>query len=201
MGDNDKNAAKNQDTIYIGGNKESVLPLKEYTEMMYDNTIEEMKKRGASQKEIDIVENAKIRAVNAYDEPKTEDREKCKGTRRNLVGELDFEPLMSNLFIVKIGDVPFNMIRYLTINDNKKTVKLSVFETKDFSPYKYFSKNRKQDEITIEYLDVNGATIRTDKIYNAKVKSFINGTLSYENNCPIYGEITFKYKKYVPSAD
>ena len=187
---------KNSTTSSIGA-----MHLKDYTTEMYNNTIEEMKKRGATQEELDVVERAKASSIDAYNEDMPKKSENCGTIKILLNPELNFVPLMSNLFIVKVGEVPVNMVRYLSIDDNKKIAKLSVFETKEFSPFKYFSENRKHNGIVLEHLDMAGNTIRVDKIYRVKAKSLLGGAVCYDNSYPLYTEITFKYKKYVPSAD
>ncbi len=176
--------------------------IKDNTIKMYDNTIEEMKKRGATEDEIALVEHAKEQAIIAYDNQPSEDN-KCP--INTMITEIypwakDFSPLLSNLFIVRIGDVPIHLNRLLVVNHDEKTLTLSSCETEDFSPLNYFLKNKKFDKLEVEYLNPQGKKVRTDTFKSLKAKKFFSSYLSYTHDNPLITEITFQYKEYESSA-
>ena len=181
--------------------------LRNNTEQMYNNTLEELRKRGDSEEKIAIVEAAKESALAAYDSVEVDDGNPYLSKHEILdmfsnIGNVtqNITPLMSNLFIVHIGDVPINLNRLLVVNHDKKTMTLSFYETKDFSPLNYFLKNKKFDKLEVEYLSPQGEKIRTDRFKHIKAKCFFSSYLSYTNDEPLITEITFKYSKYVSSA-
>lgn len=188
----------------------NVDTLKENTIKMYDKTIAEMKERGVSEKEIAIVEKAKADAIASYDyvPTKEEVESAAKGivaknfpidktsTIYNVLGiEKNIEPLMDNLFIVHIGNLPIYLCQSVYDNSEKKTIGLSAIESIHFSPKTYFQTHRKFENMEIEYINALGKTIRVDRYNKVKVKRIENAYLSYESaGRPVTSYITFEYK-------
>lgn len=183
--------------------------LKENTIKMYDNTIDEMEKRGASKEEIDIVKSAKEEAIAAYDyvdEKPHDENEKLPHNcimdmvNRTIGGFYNFVPLMSNMFIIKMGDIPIYLFQSVSVDLGRKEIDVSIFETPTFSPCKYFSEHKEFGEMKIEFLDNVGAIQRIDLFEGLKVKAVHLDSLHYESDHALTAQIMFKYKKYVPAA-
>lgn len=183
-------------------NKNEVAPnIIVSTIKMYDTTIEEMKERGASEADIYLVEQAKEDAIKAYMEPLPEVQKTEEYTTKKLVDNEFFNgTLLSNMFFVTIGEVPTHLIREIWINQDKKFAHLTVYEDEKFSACKYFSDNRKFRKLFIEYIKNENVRVRVDVLEGLKVCSMSTTSLNYESSEPIKTYITFKYKKYVPSA-
>ena len=184
-------------------NKKVICNIKENTAEMYDRTITEMKKRGCSENDIKAVEDAKKETIAAYDNPPCE---YIKHFTNNAINEIypwpkDFSPLFSNLFMVRIGDVPVHLNRLLAINHDEKTLTLSSYETEKFSPLNYFLKNKKFDKLEVEYFNPQGEKVRIDTFSHIKVEKTFSGYLSYIHDDLLMTEITFKFSKYVSSAN
>lgn len=190
--------------------------LKKHTAEMYDKTLSEMRERGASEKEIKLVEDAKKDALAAYDyvpeankqpyiKPDVKVLEITAKTPTNIysaigrqVTELnkDFTPLFKNLFILRIGELPVYLVRFYYDRSIDKTICLSVMEQSDFSPEQYFSDNKKFKTLTVEYLSVVGKILRVDTYEGIRVKVVKNGERSYlSGDKPIETFIELKYKK------
>lgn len=179
--------------------------LKNNTELMYNNTIEEMRARGEDEEKIAVVEEAKRSAMAAYDEELYEDeepyatKEDISDSLRNMAS--NSTPLMANLFIVHIGDVPIYQIRSFYFSPKEKEFSIGFYETKEFASIKYFIENKKFDNVSVEFLSPLGETLRIDRFDSVSVKLIMPDGLSYETDRPIGSYIKFKYKKYVPSAN
>lgn len=184
--------------------KNAVSDLKEQTRLMYEKTIDEMRKRGATDDKLEVVERAKNDAMKAYDLEKNNEENELQ----NFVtiydalegGRKTFAPLMRNLFIVHLGNVPIYLVRsfYFSVNENE--VSVSFYETAEFSPIKYFTENRKFNKIELEFIAQTGETMRVDRFEKVSVKKIMPDGLTYESGEPMGVYIKFKYKKYVPSA-
>lgn len=182
--------------------------LRNNTEKMYDNTLEEMKKRGASEEEIEIVRLAKESAISAYDREEEEVAEEY-ATKYKMSEAIDnigripsfITPLMSNLFIVHIGNVPIYQIRSFYFSPDDKSFSIGFNETKEFSVLNYFTENKKFDGVTLEFLTQLGETIRRDTFKSVSVSKTMVDGLTYEAGRPFGLYIKFNYKKYVPSAN
>ena len=182
-----------------------VTDLKEQTALMYDNTIKEMKERECSPIDIKLVEEAKQDALDAYD------RKPLKIDNPYITKEEVYDllnsnynpsrPMLSNMFLVHVGDAPVYLVKSVYVNVIDKKVSVCFLETKDFSPLKYFTSHKYFEGAKIEYLEKDGTTIRVDELRKLKVKDIHYGGLSYDNDKPIDTYITFKYKKYEPTAD
>ena len=189
-------------------NKEVVQNIKENTIAMYDHTIEEMIKRGATKEEIDIVEKAKADAIAAYDVVPEEEEKACERKfcaaelgKNAINGMYGLVPILSNMFVVKMDNLPIYLFQSLYIDVNKKTVMVRMYETKEFSPYKHFSSHKKFDGMVIEHLNPQGVVERRDEIKGLKVSEISIEPLTYSSEEAWTSHITFKYKEYVPSAD
>ena len=184
--------------------KEPVInSLKENTIKMYDNTIEEMIKRGAPQSDIEVVERAKAESIAAYDY-KVCDKKSGTIVLNNGAQQYQnesFLPLMTNSFLVWMGDVPVYYFRSVFFDLGKKNITFSLYETPTFSPIKYFSEHRKFDKVKIEFINNIGETQRTDCFMGLKLKSCHIDGLCYESERPLTSEISFSYRKYVPTAN
>ena len=190
-------------------NAEVIHNIKENTIKMYDQTIEEMKKRGASEVDIKIVESAKADAVAAYDKPANVDSNAVKyeyitkeyvdsQLGRGPIDEPSFMP--SNLFIVEIGDLPSYFHKSVSFDHKKNEIYLETHESTELSPYFYFKKNKKFGKLVISYLDRTGAVVRTDTFYKVKVKNIHTDGLSYDYDGFIATYVTLKYKKHESTA-
>ena len=185
--------------------KKVIYNIKDNTEKMYDHTIEEMRNKGCSESDIKAVEEAKASALAAYD-MNEEERKSPYVAKNNIldllnnIGCVPMTPLMSNLFIVRIGDVPINQVRSFHFSPDEKDFSIGFYETREFSVIEYFLKNKKFGEVSIEYLTQNGETIRTDVFKSASVDKIMVDGLSYNADSPFGMYIKFNYKKYVPSA-
>ena len=175
---------------------------------MYDHTIEEMIKRGATKEEIDIVEKAKADAIAAYDVVPEEEEKACERKfcaaelgKNAINGMYGLVPILSNMFVVKMDNLPIYLFQSLYIDVNKKTVMVRMYETKEFSPYKHFSSHKKFDGMVIEHLNPQGVVERRDEIKGLKVSEISIEPLTYSSEEAWTSHITFKYKEYVPSAD
>lgn len=184
-----------------------IYNIKVNTEKMYDHTIEEMVKRGCPESDIKAVEEAKANALAAYDMEEEECESPCAtksdvSDLLNTIGRVheNTTPLMSNLFIVRIGDVPIYQVRSFHFSPDEKDFSVGFYETREFSVIEYFLKNKKFGEVSIEYLTQNGETIRTDVFKSASVDKIMVDGLAYETDRPFGMYIKFNYKKYVPSA-
>lgn len=186
----------------VSAKKETVDGIKENTIKMYDNTIEEMKKMGANESEIEIVEKAKASAIAAYDQEPISDGNDYVVKHEvdyRLIPNFETNPIMANLFLLHFENIPEYLVKSIYVGENG-LISICFMESEEFSAVKYFTDNKKFDKLEIEYLNAVGKTIRTDKVKKLKVKKIHYGALSYESNSPIETYITFKYGKYVPSA-
>lgn len=193
--------------------------LKEQTKVMYDNTIAEMEKRGASQQDIEIVKQAKEQTIASYDEdnnviPFNAISAKTApiltppryGTLYDVFNSIrNIEPLHNNLFIVHIGEMPIYVCKSVYCNSKRKEINLTAIECREFSSNDYFEQNKKFKELRIEYLDATGKTVKNEIFSKIKVKAVQAGCLSYEDNgrpIEVYITLTYKNKnKNVPTAD
>ena len=180
------------------------LNLKENTLKMYSRTIEEMSRRGATEEEIKIVEDARDETLAAYDDVQT-DENAIKRTHvfTPLIARIkqDFPIILSNMFIVKLGKIASYLCQALYLDVQKKFITVRMYETVDFSPYRYFTENKKFEQMTIEYIYSTGVVQRHDEVRKLKVKEIHMAPLSYRSEKAWTTEITFKYKEYVPTAD
>ena len=206
---------KIQIVIYMAEKNENAL--KEQTKEMYDNTIAEMEKRGASQQEIEIVKKAKEQTMASYDEdnnviPFNAISAKTAtiltppryGTLYDVFSSIqNIEPLRNNLFIVHIGEMPIYVCKSVYYNSKRKEINIAAIECREFSSNDYFEQNKKFKELRIEYLDAVGKTVKNEIFSKIKVKAVQTGCLSYEDNGrPIEVYITLTYKnKNVSTAD
>lgn len=184
--------------------------LRENTREMYENTLREMKDRGASEADIKLVEQARDEALAAYDYVPTEEDKELKTpiadsgykgflNRILSVGYLreNFEPLLDNLFLVHVGELPIFVVKAYGTNYDEKVLRLTAFETAGFSPEVYFSENKKFDSIKVEFLNPVGAVIRTETFEKVKVVKVEGRWLSYySNGAPVETYINFKYKRH-----
>jgi hypothetical protein len=174
-----------------------------------------MRERGASNEDISLVEQAKEEAIAAYDYvptdlPNKPTLEKTgEEIRANLpqssnvvnISQLfnvtEVEPLIDNLFIVRIGELPINQCSFVFNDIRRKTITIGTFESVGFSPEVYFTKNRKFKKIVLDYLSPHGDVIRTDEFTELKVKEINVGGLRYSSNgSPVSTNIVLKYKKH-----
>ena len=192
--------------------KTNVDTLKENTIKMYDKTIAEMKEHGVSEEEIAIVEKAKNDAIASYDyvptkeekEPKKSHIESRQFPLNNFCNiysalginiEKNINPLMDNLFIVHIGNLPIYLCQSFYDDLENKTFVINVIESVSFSPKTYFQTNKKFKNVEIEFIDVTGKTIRVDRYDKVKVKKINSSALSYNSDgLPVTSYITFEYK-------
>ena len=188
--------------------KKVVDNIKHSTEEMYNHTIAEMVKRGCPESDIKAVEEAKANALAAYDR-EDDEHELPYATKSealdllNTIGcvPADTTPLMSNLFVVHIGEAPIYQVRSFFFSPKEKEFSIGFYEAKEFSAIKYFIDNKKFDNVYVEFLSSSGETLRIDRFDSVSVKMIIPDGLSYESDRLVGSYIKFKYKKYVPSAD
>lgn len=181
--------------------------LRDNTIKMYDQTIEEMVKRGCPKSSIDAIEKAKTETIAAYDycddaETKIEYSGNIPDRVFKILGGMyNFTPLIANMFVVKMADIPIYLFQSVSVDLGRKEIVISLFESPTFSTYKYFSEHKKFDEMKIEFLDNVGAVQRIDLFEGLKVKALHLDSLYYESDHALTAQITFKYKKYVPAAN
>lgn len=176
--------------------------LKESTMKMYENTINQMVERGASEEDINIVKEARDRYLEAVDaEERGVKNWKWEfmfidGAKKNSYRMVEAEPLKRNMFILRLGDIEPWCVKDTNIYRAENLFYVTFREFREFSPYDYLHKNRSFDKCTIELLDSCGETIRVETIKGVEVEYIERSELDYENDATIETHATFKFSEY-----
>lgn len=182
---------------------EKMENLKKATLLMFENTIKEMKEKGIDTTEVEReYEKTKMcyeKGVNDVISDETAHilNHECVMTPINCGFHNFGDILKSNLFLVRFFEVPEYLVKYVHF-ENYGTMKIGIYESKNFCAYDYLSRNRNslKGVFSVEYLDNSGSILRIDTYELKSIAEIKQTPLDYGSNAPVYVEVVLKYRKH-----